>query len=118
MDAYAYACLDCRAVDWHPFAGQAIGSVNAVTVVPVVMLTVVLVVMDSIVGFDSVVEIEQTASVAVALKSIAVLAVPLHLAGCVAFDSCLNFVAQNEKRKDNKQTNKLSKNPKFQFIFS
>lgn len=117
MDAYAYACLDCRAVDWHPFVGQAIGSVNAVTVVPVVMLTVVLVVMDSIVGFDSVVEIERTASVAAALKSIVVLAVPLHLADCAAFDSCLNFIAQNEK-KDNKQTIKLSKNPKFQFMFS
>lgn len=89
MDAYAYAYLGFLAADWHPFVGQAIGSVNVVMVVPAVMPTVVLVVMDSIVDFDSVVEIERIASIAVALKAIAVLVVPLHLADCVAFDSCL-----------------------------
>lgn len=55
--------------------------------------------MDSIVDYDSVVEIERIASIAVALKSIAVLAVPLHLVDCVAFDSYLNLqseiIAQN-----------------------
>ena len=66
MDVYAYAYLDFLAVDCRPFVGQAIGSVNVEMVVPVVMLTVVLVVMDSIVDFDSAVEIEQLASIAAA----------------------------------------------------
>lgn len=104
MDAYACACLDLHlAVDCHPFVGQATDLVNAVTAVPAVMLMVELEVMDSIVGFDLVVEIERIASVAVALKSIVVLAVPSHLAGCAAFDSCLILSQQmpNRERKTN-----------------
>lgn len=89
MDAYAYAYQRFQVADWRPFVEQAIGSVNVVMVALAVMLTVVHVVMDSIVVIDSAAEIEQIASAAVALKSIAVLVVPSHLVDCVAFDSCL-----------------------------
>lgn len=83
--------------------GQATGSVNGVMVVPAVMPMVVLEVMDSTVDFDSVVEIVRIASVAVALKSIEALAVPLHLAGCAAFDS---YLIVSYEKEEWKKTNK------------
>lgn len=106
MDAYAYACRRCPAADWRPFVGQAIGSVGVAMAVLAAMRKAGLAVMDSIVDFDSAVVIAPIASIAVALKSIAVSAVPLHLVGCVAFDSYLN--SPNKSRLVNANRHKFS----------
>lgn len=88
IGADACACQRCPAADSHPFAvALASGSVNVVKVELAVTQMVELEVMDSIVGFDLAAAIEQSASIAVALTLIAVLAVPLRPADYVAFYS-------------------------------
>lgn len=89
IDADACACLHFLAVDSFPFVGRANDLVNVVMAELLVRLKAGLEVMDLIAGFDLVAEIEQSALTVVALTFLVVLVVPLHLVGCVAFDSYL-----------------------------